>query len=165
MRERNESEGPDSPDSTEPRSFQTLRGFIRGDEPDEPIYFAFSASLRIYGDGLPFDKISSQLGVQPTYMHRKGEQRHPRSPPWPDDAWHFRPSLAETTELAAHIDALWEVLKPHVAYLQSLKQRYKVDVFCGYRSNCDQAGLEVPHTSLELFTALGIPFGVSIIIA
>lgn len=27
-------------------SFNTLRGFIRGEEPDEPIYFAYSANAR-----------------------------------------------------------------------------------------------------------------------
>jgi hypothetical protein len=40
-----------------------------------------------------------------------------------------------------------------------------VDVFLGYRSNCDHAGVEVPHESLEMFIELRIPFGVSIIIA
>lgn len=56
------------------------------------------------------------------------------------------------------------MVRPHVDYIKSLKQRYKVDVFWDYRSNCDHAGIEVPHASLELFTALEIPFGVSIII-
>lgn len=46
-----------------------------------------------------------------------------------------------------------------------LKKRAHVDVFLGYRSNIDHAGVEVPHTCLELFTRLEIPFGLSIIIA
>ena len=56
-------------------------------------------------------------------------------------------------------------MRPEVDYLKSLKQRFKVDVFCGYRSNCDHAGFEVSHKCLELFTALEVPFGVSVIIA
>jgi hypothetical protein len=152
-------------DSNEPRAFQTLRGFIRGDEPDEPIYFAYSATLRIHGDGLPFESIGRQLGVEPTSVRRKGERRGPRSPPYRDDAWHFSAGLPEEAPLEQHIEALWKVLKPHVQYLKFLKQHYKVDVFCGYRTNCDLAGIEVPHTCLELFTALEVPFGISIIIA
>ena len=35
----------------EERAFDTLRGALTGDEPDEPIYFAHSASLRICGIG------------------------------------------------------------------------------------------------------------------
>ena len=45
-----------------------------------------------------------------------------------------------------------------------LKKREHVDVFLGYRSNIDHAGVEIPHTCLELFTRLEIPLGLSIII-
>jgi hypothetical protein len=148
-----------------PKAFQTLWGAIRGEEPDEPIYFAHMASLRIHGDNLPFEEITKQLGVEPTHAYHKGEPHGRRSPPWADDAWHFQPALSETEPLARHIEALWEVLKPHAEYLRSLKQRCRVDVFCGYRSNCDHAGIELPHTCLEMFTTLEVPFGVSIIIA
>jgi Domain of unknown function (DUF4279) len=151
-------------DSDQKGAFRTLRGFLNGGEPDEPTYFAFMASLRIHGDALPLEEISKHLGLQPTDLHRKGERRGPNSPPYRDDAWHFQPALPETAPLAEHIEALWTAVKPHVRYLKELKNRYKVDVFCGYRTNHDHAGIEVPHTCLELFTALEVPFGVSIII-
>jgi hypothetical protein len=151
-------------DSNEPRVFRTLRGFLNGDEPDEAFYFCFSATLRIHGDGIPFEEISQRLGVQPTNLHRKGERRGPRSPAYRDDAWLYKPSLPETEPLERHIDALWQVVRPAVGYLKALKQRFKIDVFCGYRSNCDHAGFEVSHSCLELFTALEVPFGVSVIV-
>jgi hypothetical protein len=151
-------------DSDEPKAFRTLRGFVDGDEPDEATYFCFRAALRIHGLNVPFEEIAQQLGVQPTHVHRKGERRGPRSPGYRDDAWHFQPPVPETEPLARHIEALWEVVRPAVDYLKALKQRFEVDVFCGYRSNCDMAGFEVPHTCLELFTALEVPFGVSVII-
>jgi hypothetical protein len=151
--------------SEEPKSFRTLRGFLHDEEPDDETYFAHSAGLRIHGQDLPFLKIAEQLQVEPTHIHRKGERKGPRSPGYRDDAWHFSPTVAETEPLQVHIEALWQVVKPHIEYLKSLKQRYHVDVVLGYRSNCDQAGIEVPHTSLELFTALEVRFGVSIIIA
>jgi hypothetical protein len=154
---------------TEPdgeKSFNTLRGFIRGEEPDEPIYFAYSATLRIHGDDLPLDEITHRLQVHPTRTHRNGDRPKPNAKTvYRDDAWHYQSALPETEPLERHIEALWSVVKPHVGYLRSLKQHYKVDVFCGYRSNCDHAGIQVPHTCLELFTALEVPFGVSIIIA
>lgn len=152
-------------DSEHPKAFRTLRGFINGEEPDEENYFCFSATLRIHGDNLPFEEISQRLGVKPTRTHRKGERRGPNSPPYRDDAWHFQPSLPESEPLELHIESLWSVVKPEVEYLKSLKDRFKVDVFCGYRSNCDHAGFEVSYKCLELFTALEIPFGVSVIIA
>jgi hypothetical protein len=151
-------------DSDEPRLFRTLRGFLEGEEPDEALYFCFSATLRIHGDEIPFDEITGRLGVQPTHLHRKGERNGPRSA-YSDDAWHYEPALCETEPLERHIEALWQVVRPHVDYLKALKRHFKVDVFCGYRSNCDHAGIQVSHRCLELFVALEVPFGVSVIIA
>jgi uncharacterized protein DUF4279 len=146
------------------KMFRTLRGFLNGEGPDEANYFCFSATLRIHGDDVPFEEIGQRLGVGPTHLHRKGESRGPRSPGYHDDAWQFQPAVPETEPLERHIQALWRVVRPHVEYLKSLKQRFTVDVFCGYRSNCDHAGFEVSHGCLELFTALEVPFGVSVVI-
>jgi hypothetical protein len=152
-------------DVDEPKMFRTLRGFLNGEEPDEASYFRFSATLRIHGEGVPFEEIAGRLGVEPTHLHRKGESRGPRSPVWRDDAWQFQASMPETEPLERHIEELWQVVQPHVEYLKGLKRRLKIDVFCGYRSNCDHAGFEVSHNCLELFTALEVPFGVSVIVA
>ena len=79
--------------------------------------------------------------------------------------WLFQPPMEESEPLHKHIDALWLALKPHKRYLLELKKSFAVDVFLGYRSNCDHAGLEVPYSSLEMFLELKIPFGLSIIVA
>ena len=131
--------------------------------PQEEPWFAFSARLRIQAEVLDFEEISRTLGVQPTHMHRQGERRGPRSPAWKDDAWHYQPPVEEARPLTEHLQARWAVVKPQVPYLRSLKQRHKVDVFCGYRSNNQTAGFEVDYRCLELFMALEVPFGVSVI--
>ena len=146
------------------KEFRSLRGFLAGAERDEEPYSNHSATLRIYGRIPDLEAITKKLGLQPTYTHRHGERRGPKSPPRPHDMWSYRADVAESEQLHKHIDALWIALKPHKRYLLSLKKALSVDIFVGYRSNCDTAGIEVPHTSLEMFTELEIPFGVSIII-
>jgi hypothetical protein len=129
---------------------------------DEPSYCAYSASLRIHGTNLPFDEISQALGVNPTYQHRAGERPRASARPCADDAWHFTAPIAEDKELSEHLRSLWRTVQPHVAYLTGLNAN--VDVFCGYRSNNGAAGFSVEPDALEIFTALDVPFGVSVIV-
>lgn len=76
----------------------------------------------------------------------------------------FRAPVDAEQELREHIDALWRALKPHAQYLRSLKSRATVDVFLGYSSNIDHAGVTIPHQSLEMFTALELDVGLSVVV-
>jgi len=146
------------------KKYRTLRGFLNGEESDESDYFAYSATLRIFGDGLDLDEISRRTGVEPTRIHHKGERRGPRSPAFKHDMWSYSPPISEDRPLEEHITALWDQIRPARDYLLSLKKAATVDVSLGYRSNIDHAGVEVPHTCLEMFTSLEVPFGISIIV-
>ncbi len=135
----------------------------RTDTNKEKCYFAYSARLRVVGSELDFSAISAALNLQPTYIHRKGERGHSPTP-WEHDMWSYDPPLDKSEPLHKHIDALWESIEPHKEYLLELKKQATVDVFLGYRSDCETAGVEVPHTSLQIFVELEIPFGLSIIV-
>lgn len=137
-----------------------------GHEPEEENYFAYSATLRISGENMNFDEISQEIGITPTYTHKKGEiHGKVRSIPWKEDMWMFDTPIKEEQPLEDHINTLWGLIKDKKDYIQNLKSKYKVDVFLGYRSNCDTAGIKVPHGCLEMFIQLEIPFGLSIVIA
>jgi hypothetical protein len=152
-------------DMSEQESFRTLRGFIAGYEPDEETYFSYSATLRIFGDIPDLEQISESLGLQPTHSHHKGDRPGPKSPPYKHDMWSYSPDVREEEPLETHINALWNAIRDKRDYLRSLKDTLTVNVFLGYQSNNDMAGFEIPHTSLEMFTELEIPFDVSVIIA
>ena len=134
------------------------------EDAEEKLYFAYSASLRVFGSIPDLDGISTHLGLQPTYTHRKHDKPRPASREFGHDMWSYTPSLQKSEPLEKHIEALWEKLRPHKEYLLGLKKSLTVDVFLGYRSNCDHCGVELPHTCLEMFSELKIPFGLSIIV-
>jgi len=129
---------------------------------EEPPYYLYSATLRIHGSSLSFDAISRELGVDPSHIHRRGESRRAGALPFADDAWHLTAPVRGDRELTHHLHELWRIVKPHVEYLKNLDAR--VDVFCGYRSNDGTAGFTVEPSVLEIFTALGVPFSVSVIV-
>jgi hypothetical protein len=134
-----------------------------GMEEGEVPYFAFSAGLRIYGEGLDLNEITQAMGLAPTRAHRKGDRgsggairRH--------DAWHYTVALPEDASFDVHLQALWTDVSPARDFLRSIKNKHTIDVFCGYRSNCPTAGFVLQPQSLAIFTALEIPFHVSVVI-
>ena len=148
------------------RSFNTLAGFVAGDEPEdmEPV-FAHHATLRIFSEtGLDFEELGATLGVAPTTTGRRGERVGPRSPPNKGDIWMYRTPVPADRDLHEHIDALWAALKPSSAFLRILKERATVQVSLGYSSNIDHAGMNIPYRSLEIFTALELDLGLSIVV-
>lgn len=132
---------------------------------EEPHYFLYSATLRIFGTIPDPGDITRSLGLEPTHFHRRGERRSPLADPWKHDMWSYQAPIERTEPLSVHIDVLWAAIREHKSYLLGLKSdAVTVDVFVGYRSNSDTAGVEVPYQSLEMFIELQVPFGLSIII-
>jgi hypothetical protein len=129
---------------------------------DEPSYFAYSATLRIHGTDLPLEGITLTLGVAPSHTHKAGHRVRPAARPYNDDAWHFTAPVAEEVELTEHLRCLWRTVEPNVDYLLELNA--EIDVFCGYRSNNGAAGFAVDPDALQIFTALNVPFCVSVVV-
>jgi hypothetical protein len=130
----------------------------------ELAYFNYSASLRISGQSLDFEEVSSRLGLTPTHVHRQGERRGMLSPPYKQDMWSYTIPIDEDSKLDEHLRALWDTLSPHKTFLLEIKKKCTVDIFCGYRSNHWGAGIEISPEALVMFTELHIPFGISVIV-
>ncbi|MCG8463820.1 MAG: DUF4279 domain-containing protein [Xanthomonadales bacterium] len=128
------------------------------------LYFCYTASLRIFGDIDNFDEITKVVGVKPTRVRKKGEKHTARSRPYPQDMWRYEPNINEEESLSKHLNALWAAIGENAQQIKQLKTKFSVDIFCGYRSNCDHAGFEVDYRSLTIFSELEIPFNVSVIV-
>ncbi len=85
--------------------------------------------------------------------------------PYKFDMWSYKAPINESEPLHVHIDALWDTFRVRKEHLLHIKESANVDVFLGYRSNCDHAGLEIPPRSLAMFVEMEIPFELSIILA
>ena len=131
---------------------------------DEKPYFCYSASLRIYGNISDLKEISKIVGVEPTHTHLKVDKRIETSKPRPSDMWLYEPNTHETENLSKHLDALWTAIGKNAEGIKTLKQNLTVNIFCGYRSNCDHAGFEVDYNSLTIFKALEVPFDISVML-
>lgn len=122
---------------------------------------ACHATLRIFGDLPDLGEISANLGLRPTYTHQKGDPFENGSF-FSHDMWSYTAPLDRDSALYKHIDALWMLLKPHKHYLLKLKNKATVDVFLGWESDRERAGVQLPYGSLEMFQELKIPFELAI---
>jgi hypothetical protein len=82
-------EEPDDPKETgdDDEAFKTLRGPLTGNDPEEPSYFAYRATLRVFGSIQNLDEITRTLGLVPTHVHHRGELRHPSAKAYDRDMW------------------------------------------------------------------------------
>lgn len=97
-----------------------------GEEPEEPLYFAYCATLRIFGAIPDLDELTRSLGIGSTHAHRR-EDRHPI--PYRHDMWNYMAPVNESEPLHVHIDSLWSVFRKRKEYLLQIKERLTVDVF------------------------------------
>jgi hypothetical protein len=66
---------------------RTMPGSQDAQQREKDIYFAYSATLRIFGDIRNIGEISATLGIQPTHTHRKGEKGDSQAAAHPHDMW------------------------------------------------------------------------------
>ena len=134
---------------------------------EDKLYFEYSATLRIFGEIVDLELISKKLEIQPTKTITKGFKRSESSKPSLYDMWFLESSkyISKEESLSLHLDYLWGEIREKVDSIKEYKNTLNVDIFCGYRSNCDNAGFEIDHNSLKIFEALEVPVSVSVIIA
>ena len=112
-------------------------------------------------------EIERVTGIEPSHAHVRGEIAYAKSGRrWTNDIWQLASPLPEEAELSEHLRWLWQTIKPHQAYFQSLVEAgVRIDVFCGYRSNCGHCGFGLKPEAVEIAQELGIRLEFSVIIA
>ncbi|HYG61076.1 MAG TPA: DUF4279 domain-containing protein [Thermoanaerobaculia bacterium] len=133
---------------------------------DYEYYFAFSASLRVLDAPERHEEIERMTGLRPSHVHLRGDLANEKSGRrWTRDVWGLKSPLSKETSMTEHLFWLWEQVKPHQAYFESLiAAGVRVDVFCGYRSNCGYAGFDLNPEAFEIVRALRLPFEISVIV-
>jgi hypothetical protein len=114
------------------------------------------ATLRIFGDDLDPEEISSLLGAQPTESWKKGDELRGKVTGSVRIAktgmWRIKAMRREPENLVEQIHELLGQLSTDLAVWRTLSERYKLDLFCGIFMRSGNDGLEL---SAESLSALG----------
>jgi hypothetical protein len=120
-----------------------------------------AATLRIFGDDLVPEEITSLLGCEPTSAAKKGDaiigsnaDITRRTGRWNLDAIDCEPE-----DLDAQVSWLLAQLNDDVAVWRSITTRFRVDLFCGLFMNSGDEGLTVAPSTLIALGSRGIEIG------
>lgn len=69
--------------------------------------------------------------------------------------------ISEHEILEIHLDYFNEIFLKHIVLLKELQRKDSLTIYCYYRTNLDSSGIDIPHKSLELYSELKIPFGIT----
>ncbi len=133
---------------------------------NKEVYFNFSAGLRIHDAPDLHQEITEKTGLIPTSSHKKGDTKsYNPNQKWTNDIWSIKSQLEEKNNLTEHLTDLWRIIKPHKDYFNELiEKNVKMDIFCGYRSNCDHCGFDIDSGGFDIIRELKIPITFSVII-
>jgi len=122
------------------------------------------ASLRIAGDDLVPEDISSALRGQPTHAQRKGDEI-----PSKDGVriatfghWRLHATAAEPEDLDAQVAEILGQLTSNLKVWNSLASRYKIDLFCGFFMKESNEGVCISPLTLQALSERGIELGMDI---
>jgi hypothetical protein len=125
-----------------------------------------AASLRIIGDDLNPEEITSLLGCEPTQGQRKGEAiigkkigsvRVART-----GLWRLGVADSDPAEIDAQIGEILGRLSSDLKVWRDLASRFEMDLFCGLFMDCSNEGIEISAESLLALGERGIKIGLDI---
>lgn len=124
------------------------------------------ATLRIVAENLDPDEISALLGCAPTRSERKGDvlasKTTGRSRMLKLGAWCLEASDREPENLDGQIGEILDKLTPSMDVWQSIAERYRVDLFCGFFMRETNEGVEISPASLAALGQRKIVLGLDI---
>jgi len=123
------------------------------------------ASLRIFGDDLDPDEISTLLSAQPSLGTRKGETSVSKSGVGQiasTGRWLLEVARSEPGDLDRQLVELLSPLTSDTAVWRSVAARFKADIFCGLLMEESNEGFELRPETLAMIGSRGLSLGFDI---
>jgi len=127
------------------------------------------ATLRVIGDDLDPDEVTTMLGCTPTFAQRQGQHIPTRSASFPEGfrvakfgLWRLDATEAAPENFDAQVAELVGKLTRELAVWRDTARRFRVELFCGWFMKTSNDGVSISATSLRLLAERGIGLEVSI---
>lgn len=116
-------------------------------------------TFRMWGKDLDPDQVSSGLHLEPSYSHKKGQERNNRSTQmWLHGHWDYTSKdRIPSSSLTEHIMWLLDQLEPVRSEIKYLKRQANAtaDIFCFVEATSN-TGISLPHRLLRRVVFMGL---------
>lgn len=119
-------------------------------------------SLRVFGENLVPDEVSSLLHCQPTQSWCKGQVSSSGQHVRKNGAWFLRVEASEPENLDGQLASLFARMTSDPEAWATLAQRFDVDLFCGLFLASSNEGLSISPDILRQLGERGIEFSLDI---
>lgn len=125
-----------------------------------------AATLRVMGDNLVPDEINSLLGCLPSTSYVKGEvirgKKSGRDFTMRTGMWRLEATSCEPENLDSQVAEILSQLTQDLNVWTNLKDRFDIDLFCGFYMEVTNEGVEISSATLKLLGERGIALGLDI---
>jgi hypothetical protein len=124
----------------------------------------FTARLRLFGDALDPEEITSVLGCRPSACERKGQLigRGKRQVTAKRGAWRLESTRPRSADISDHLRDILMRVNGDPAVWMDLTTRFEVDVYCGAFIAEWNRGFELPADLLEALARRRLRIGFDI---
>lgn len=125
-----------------------------------------AASIRIVGETVIPEEITSLLGVEPTRAQRKGQQLPSKGPSGVRTAnigiWGLNSADTAPNDLNAQVAELLGKCTQDLTVWAGISRRYRVELFCGWFMGSFNEGAELSPQTLSALGERGIYLGIDL---
>jgi hypothetical protein len=124
-----------------------------------------TAALRLFGENLDPDAVSSQLGVQPTLAYRKGDRVSTRSEARRKQGmWQIESALPESKSLEEHINSVLSAIQCSCELWERVTGNLSRDIFCGLFVESQSSGVSLSAAVLREVVQRGLSIEVDLVV-
>ena len=130
---------------------------LKSSAPEGTIWFggpvdSSKLSLRVFGESMDLDKITSLLGHTPTKGRTKGKRA----------SWHLSAPEMNGADLNSQIDWIFSRLSKDLSIWKKITEEYQVDLFCGLFLDAPNRGISLSPETMKEISSRGIELGFDI---
>jgi hypothetical protein len=127
------------------------------------------ATLRVIGDDLDPDEVTTILGCAPTYAQRRGQRIPTRSPSLPEGfrvakfgLWRLDATEAVPEDFEAQLAEILKKVTAEPEAWQDVSRRFRVELYCGWFMASGNDGIGISSDALRLLGERGIALHIDI---